>query len=45
MHEEARAYQDAQDALYAQAAPEFTEETQACKTARRRKPSPSHEEP
>lgn len=45
MQEETRAYQEAQDALYAQAAPEFNKEAQARKTARRRRPSPSHEEP
>lgn len=37
MHEEARAYEEAQDTLYAEQAPEFNQEAQARRASRRKR--------
>lgn len=37
MHEEARAYEEDQDTLYAEQAPEFNQEAQARRTSRRKR--------
>lgn len=44
MHEEARTYEETQEALYAEKAPEFNQEAQARRASRRRRISTLHAE-